>query len=335
MGGMPPGMQPGGQPPAGAGPRPEQDRDAAAERGRRLGRAHRPGRATRRRRARSQQGASTLFWIVSSGHRHRRRRARLRDRAPALETRDGAATIRRRRPQGQGPRRSTTATAGRPRRGDGSACRSFEQLVEERPRSPSRSPRTPRWSRRRERRAKAIAAVDPALVEAHRRAHRERRDADRVQGDDRRPRSIRRSALLDLAHDRAQQRRSPSRARSRSPTRCATTSRECTPQALLRDLHRAETLLRQDLRDRRHGRRAAARHRRRGRRRDGDELEAAAARTVAALARRRALIAELRRGPPALRGQLLPRPPEPAGDRVSEANARTAERRTESRRWIA
>ena len=221
--------------------------------------------------------------------RHRGRRARLRHRPAAVSMAPDDDDKRPRRSR-TARTRPTTATA-RPR--------ALVRLAVVRPSSPrqasrSRPARIPRSrSRSRKRRDAAIAAIDPALLDADPRAHRGRtRDACSS--------SSRRSTSTSTRTSRCSTRRWSTRAPIAEPREVEIPEelrddlKDCTPQALLRDLHRARARLREDVRDRRRGRRAAARHRRRGRRRRCDELEAAAARRRRRAPRRAQLLAELR-----------------------------------------
>ena len=302
--------------------RSEQDHDAAAERRRRLGRAHRAGAVQRPRHRRRSQGASTLFWIVSLVHRHRRRRARLRHRAADRERRwppddddrpqdcSKRRLARRRRPQRRARALVRPAVVHSSRRTKARSAGAAED------------PETS--SRVRERREKAIAAVDPAL----RRGVIARRTDDRPTiccsssarsscASSRRSRCSITRCSIDAAA------RSPSRARSRFPRQLSDD---------LEGLHAAgaaarppppRARLRQGVRDRRRRRRAARRHRRRGRERDGDAAGSCralddAVREAPRAARARAPSADAVAGPA---------PPSGADDRPWDEDRATARRR--------
>jgi hypothetical protein len=111
---------------------------------------------------------------------------------------------------------------------------SFQELAEREPPPPT----DPELEAARAQRAKAIAAVDPALLEAHRQRVESGEDLIKFQAviDVRVDPSI---ALLDLEHiERKQLIAEPREVEIAEPLR--DDLRECTPQAILRDLHRPE-----------------------------------------------------------------------------------------------
>ncbi|HWU90011.1 MAG TPA: hypothetical protein VN253_22265 [Kofleriaceae bacterium] len=113
---------------------------------------------------------------------------------------------------------------------------SFQQLAEkEEP-----APEDPDMVAVRERRAKAIAAVDPAMVEAHRRRVESGETLIRFQAtiEVRIDPSL---AQLDLAMIEQKQAMAEPR-EVEIPDQLREDLADCTPQAVLRDLHRPETL---------------------------------------------------------------------------------------------
>jgi hypothetical protein len=114
---------------------------------------------------------------------------------------------------------------------------SFEQLAD-RGVKPEPPPEDLEVTAVRKRRAEAIAAVDPTLVEAHRRRTEPRADLVKFKAsiDVRIDPGIARLdlAMLERQHSVAEPRE------IELPEELQDDLRECTPQALLRDLHRAE-----------------------------------------------------------------------------------------------
>jgi len=114
---------------------------------------------------------------------------------------------------------------------------SFDQLAD-RGVTPAPPPEDPEVAAVRKRRAEAIAAVDPALVEAHRRRTEPRDDLIKFKAiiDVRIDPTI---ALLDLTMIERQHSVAEPR-EVELPQELQDDLRDCTPQALLRDLHRPE-----------------------------------------------------------------------------------------------
>ena len=114
---------------------------------------------------------------------------------------------------------------------------SFEQLADQGIK-PAPPPEDPEMAAVRKRRAEAIAAIDPAMIEAHRRRVEPPHDLIKFKAsiELRIDPSI---ALLDLSQIERQHTIAEPREVER-PEGLADDLRDCTPQALLRDLHRPE-----------------------------------------------------------------------------------------------
>jgi len=113
---------------------------------------------------------------------------------------------------------------------------SFQQLAEQE--APPKPTENPEWAELRKRRAEAIAAVDPNMVEAHRRRVERQRDLKLFQAE------IEPCVRTDIVRiDQAAIDRRHTIAEERSyelPGDLADALTERAPQALLRDLHRPE-----------------------------------------------------------------------------------------------
>jgi hypothetical protein len=114
---------------------------------------------------------------------------------------------------------------------------SFQQLAEQ-PQAPPTPAPDPEWSEFRKRRADALAAVDPNMVEAHRRRVERQRELKLFQSEIE-PRIRTDITMIDhAAIDRGHTIAEPRTYELPSDLEDALTER--TPQALLRDLHRPE-----------------------------------------------------------------------------------------------